>query len=217
MKTRELIRLLNEADPSGELECCVGNVDILDVSVEPSYWDGTLQVLRRDPEKEPYYNIVSADFIRSDEVNKVVINTHSISDAIYENPELPVGYIGFGGEYYTKLERMVEETRESSRRVRQDVLCDSFTRWVKKKIAEEPEWRLGEADILEDTVLFARENLRDDDPIDADIHAIRKPWIGSDGKSYESSLSWDERRHLQWDRDYEVVNDGGALIIRRRS
>jgi len=48
MKTKELIRQLQEADPSGELECCIDNNDILFVHVYPAFYDGTLEVLIRN-------------------------------------------------------------------------------------------------------------------------------------------------------------------------
>ena len=76
MKTKELIRLLQEADPTGEEEVCVNNEDILDVGTEPAYWDGTLQILERDEKLSPYYNVVGATFKR--EGCKVSIFTHGI-------------------------------------------------------------------------------------------------------------------------------------------
>ena len=53
MKSKELIRLLQEEDPSGEVEVCVQNFDILGIHTEPAYWDGSLQVLMRDASKPP--------------------------------------------------------------------------------------------------------------------------------------------------------------------
>lgn len=83
MKTKELIRLLQEADPTGEEEVCVNNEDILDVGTEPAYWDGTLQILERDEKLSPYYNVVGATFKR--EGCKVSIFTHGIRDAIHSH------------------------------------------------------------------------------------------------------------------------------------
>lgn len=88
MKTKELIKRLNDADPTGEAEVCVDNTDILFVEALPAYYDGYLQVLIRDKTKEPYYNVVGAKYVN--EGKKVCIHQHSIEDAIIENPELPV-------------------------------------------------------------------------------------------------------------------------------
>jgi len=43
VKTKDLIAQLQREDPSGELECCVGNEDIYLVERLPSYYDGDLK------------------------------------------------------------------------------------------------------------------------------------------------------------------------------
>ena len=103
MKTNELIRQLQLADPGGELEACVDNIDIHFVSREPAYYDGKLEVLIRDP-KEKYYNICGAEFRR--EGYKIQIQTLSIRDALWENPDLPIT-----GSHYD-LEKWRREARE---------------------------------------------------------------------------------------------------------
>lgn len=44
MKTKELIKKLMEADPSGEIECCINNLDIHFVRLDPASYVGALQV-----------------------------------------------------------------------------------------------------------------------------------------------------------------------------
>jgi hypothetical protein len=89
MKVKELIRRLQEADPTGEIEACVGNIDIHFVSREPAYYDGRLEVLKRDPARTGRcYDICGAE-IRNDG-QKVQIHTLSIREAIWEDPDLPV-------------------------------------------------------------------------------------------------------------------------------
>lgn len=87
MKTKKLIELLQQEDPSGEEEVCVGNVDIFFVANEPAYWDGSLQVLIRD-ESNPYYNVEACKFVR--EGRKISINVLSIEDAIWNNTGITV-------------------------------------------------------------------------------------------------------------------------------
>lgn len=48
MKTKELIRQLQKADPTGELECCIYNEDIECVIPNLAYYDGPLQILHRN-------------------------------------------------------------------------------------------------------------------------------------------------------------------------
>jgi hypothetical protein len=87
MKTKELIKRLQEADPSGEIEVCVENEDIHFIERAPAYWDGRLQVLVRDSNKEGY-DVVGAKITSRGE--KLKIRTLSIDDAILNNPDLPV-------------------------------------------------------------------------------------------------------------------------------
>lgn len=88
MKTAELIRRLQEADPTGELPVCVGNVDVYFVQTLPAYYDGQLQQLVHDEGKRPYYSVVGAKITRRG--TKVDIVTHSIRDALLDHPDMPV-------------------------------------------------------------------------------------------------------------------------------
>ena len=88
MKTSELIRLLQEADPSGDAECCVDNEDIHFLEVLPGYYDGRLQVFTRDPALAPYFDIVAAKITSSG--TKVKIRHMSIRELLLDNPEMPV-------------------------------------------------------------------------------------------------------------------------------
>jgi len=63
MKTKDLIEKLQKLDPTGEIHVCIDNHDIFSVSLNPAYWDGTLQVLLRDPSKEPYYDVKGLRFV----------------------------------------------------------------------------------------------------------------------------------------------------------
>lgn len=99
MKTKDLIAALQAADPSGELEVAVGNTDIHFVDKEPAYYDGCLQVLKRDPKKIDCYNIVGGEF-RSNG-NKIVIHTLSIKTALWDNSDLPVTFdADYAREHY---------------------------------------------------------------------------------------------------------------------
>ena len=122
MKTKELIELLQANDPSGEEECTVGNHPILSVDVEGSYYDGCQQVLIRDPEKAPYYDVVGAKY-RS-RGYKVTITTHSIQDAIKGNPEIPV-------DYSELTESVATMYRESDDKQRSKVIENCMNRLVR--------------------------------------------------------------------------------------
>ncbi len=120
MKTKELIRRLQEIDPTGETECCVGNADIFFVDCTPAYWDGCLQLLKRDPTSK-YYNVIGAKYTTKGQ--KIVIVTHSIEDAILENSDLPVEYEGFVDGCKTKeqYQTTVKKWRKKTRKIDKEV------------------------------------------------------------------------------------------------
>lgn len=93
MKSKDVISLLLELDPTGEIEVCVGNIDIFDISLEPAYYDGCYQRLIRDPENE-YYNIIGGEYIS--EGMKICIDGMALKNAIWNNPELPIKFLDKG-------------------------------------------------------------------------------------------------------------------------
>lgn len=110
MKTKEVIRLLQECDPSGEEEVLVGNRDIFDIHMEPSYYDGCAQIMIRDPDCE-YYNIIGAKWTAKG--HKIVISGIGIEDVIWNNPDVPVEV---DGGSYERLSQKVEEWRQEARK-----------------------------------------------------------------------------------------------------
>jgi hypothetical protein len=113
VKVKDLIEKLKTFEP--DTEVCVDNVDILDVVQEPAYWDGCLQILKRD-ENCNYYNVIGAK-LESNGV-KVVILPHSIEDATLNNPELPVEYTEYSrAHYFDRVEKWREEHRNIIRKV----------------------------------------------------------------------------------------------------
>jgi hypothetical protein len=116
MRTKDLIKKLQEADPSGELECNVMGHDVFYIDRSPYYYDGYSEVLIRDPAKEPYYNVIGAKFNAPED--KITIVTHSIEDALYEDPELPIEYPGSSERNYKSW---VEQTRQEARDCKIDV------------------------------------------------------------------------------------------------
>ena len=109
MKTKELIRRLQEADPAGEEECVVGNHDIFFVENLPAYYDGRRQQLVRDPSKAPYYDVVGARITGTG--RKVQIHTLSVADALENNPDMPVE-LDNADCYAAKVARWRQEARE---------------------------------------------------------------------------------------------------------
>ena len=204
MKTKDLIAELNEADPSGELEVCVENVDIFTVTTEPAYWDGRLQVLKRDPAKKPYYDIVGGKY--TSKGSKVVISPMSITDLLWSDPDAEIDYSEVGNpdsaERYRKSD---DETRAAAREVELKVEMDAFYRWVKSKTEEiRPN---GEDCRHSADYAFEKLGLSPKDPV-KDLPPKK------DGK-YEVWPSWDERRRAMWDDTLEVYWRGGWGVRRK--
>jgi len=112
--------MLNEADPSGEGEVCVGdcgNADIFALEWKPGYWDGCYHVLVRDWENK-YYNVKEAQY-RSDG-QKLVIKTMTTEDALFNDPELPVLVIDDFVE--KRMADMVAKWREDSKEIKEQSL-----------------------------------------------------------------------------------------------
>ena len=116
MKTKELIRLLQLEDPSGELECCVGNKDIYFISEEFGGYDGCNEVLIRDSTKSGY-NVIGAKINSTD--NKIQIHTSSIEDILIDKPELPIEYSKYSEKHYKPR---VEEWRKEAKEITEEKL-----------------------------------------------------------------------------------------------
>jgi hypothetical protein len=113
VKTAELIRRLQEADPSGEAECVVGTDDIYFVELLPSYYDGSPLLLVHDEAlRDKAHSIVGARYMRSG--NKVRITTMDLEAVLCDDPELP---IETGPKYEERVQNARREMREMIARV----------------------------------------------------------------------------------------------------
>jgi len=118
MKTKKLIEKLQELDPEGEMDCCVGNTDIFTIGIEPSYYDGCKQILIRD-EDNPYYNVIGAKI--TSKGYKLCIDFLSVKDALWENSELPIEYDDYTERYYKEnYDKIREEVREFEKELEND-------------------------------------------------------------------------------------------------
>lgn len=124
MKTKELIRLLQEADPSGEIEVCVENEDIFFVEKAPAYWDGRLEILIRD-ESIKGYNVIGAKI--TSKGKKLRIRTLSIDDAIFESPDMPVEIDVGSPEMEKRYKKAVRKWRREAIDVLEQILNSENT------------------------------------------------------------------------------------------
>lgn len=130
MKTRDLIAALNEHDPSGEVECCVGNAAIYYIENMPAWYDGKLQLLIQDHSKDPYYNVIGAK--RTSQGRKIVLYTYSIEDYISDDPEgAKIDYSESGDEFWvTRYMEADEKVRQAMLKIQLDVTIGGFFQWA---------------------------------------------------------------------------------------
>ncbi len=202
MKTKDLIKALQEIDPSGEIECCVGNIDIHFVSLEPAFYDGPLQVLTRDSNEKRYYNIIGGKYVRSG--NKIQIHTLSIGDAIGNNTKTVIDYSDLGNEELAKRYKEADEkTVQLNNKIHIDLERDLFVRWARTRGAE----IAGDLEEIDsDAAWFFSKNMSPDDPM-----TWEKTEDEKSGKCFKSS--YNDRRWLQWDLEIKIEFNGMDWIF----
>lgn len=195
MKTKELIRRLMEADPSGEEECCVGNVDIHFVAKDPAYWDGSLQVLTRNENEKQYYNIIGGKYVRSG--YKIQIHTLPISQ-ILDDPEVVIDYSQIGNEALAKRYKDSDEkTRTKYTEIHLDCEWHTFKEWCKQKGAEIS----GDEMDMANARAFFDKNINPDAPMPKE-----RTQDEIDGKCVHDSYV--NKRKLQWNNTINLEFDG---------
>lgn len=193
MKTKELIRQLMKADPTGEEEVCVGNTDIHFVERLAAYYDGPLQVLERDEDCE-FYNIVGARYKRTG--YKVNIFTLSICDAILNTPEIPVDYSELSATQIEATKKAHDDLRRWHKHLHYKLELNYFVKWAKDKAQH---LTVDTEDVEALAKEFFNKHLSPEDP-------FPEGGIPS-GHSYISA------RNLLWTNKYDVVLEDGFLRI----
>jgi hypothetical protein len=194
MKSKELIRLIQEEDPTGEVEVCIGNADIFSVHTQAAYWDGKLQILKRDPAKAPYYDIVGARYTTKG--SKMVITAMSIVDVLSDNPDAEIDYSELGDTTAAHYKEQDDKTRALARHIERRCELNMFQRWAKGK-AEVILPGYDEEQLMTEAEHFYDANLKPDDPL-----PNLPPKQHKDGYSWYPSVS--ERRVYQWDESITI-------------
>lgn len=214
MKTKKLIELLQKEDPEGEMECCIGNADIHYVAAKPGYWDGCLQILKRD-ETSKYYNVIGAEYKSG--TQKLEIKSLSIADAIFNNENLPVTYDGkYAEEHYKEY---VENCRKQAVEIKDDCERGSFIQYLKKRLADQ--WDDIDDDMITKTGnAYYNANMSHDDEMPNEIACItteRNYGTEEEPSIYKVIPSWNERREMQWDKELNIEFNNGDLRIVKQS
>lgn len=116
MKTKELIKLLQEADPEGE--CVVysnGYGPIYCLENLPGYYDGPCPILIQDPANAPYYNVVGYKFSNSQP--KLRLRSLDLEDALLNDPDLPVEYEDMDEDDLNRYKESENKIRSEMKRI----------------------------------------------------------------------------------------------------
>lgn len=88
MKTNELIKQLQEADPKNECEVCINNHPVNYVDKMEYYWDGRLEQVTRDNHGTPVRGGYPAGGL------KLKIHYDTLEDALSDNPDMELDLSG---------------------------------------------------------------------------------------------------------------------------
>lgn len=112
MKTKELIRQLQEIDPEGEAEVVVGRSDIYFLEKEAIFYDGLPTILIRDEKKRPNWDIIG--FKAGCTGTKIMIKTFDFEDVLWNVKEPIIELDDYAKAHLEKdIERIKKEVAEA--------------------------------------------------------------------------------------------------------
>ena len=197
MKSKEVIRQLQEADPSGEAEVCVNNEDIHFINREAAYWDGCLQVLVRDESKKDCYNIIGVRYVSDGD--KISIHTLGVGDVLLDDSDAPIDYSGLNESQAARYRESDEREREENRQMCRKLELDLFLQWADDKV------KAGYPPLKAYFLQAAAEEFFDRNISPKDPLPPAEPRKEKDGLAYPS---YNDRRRGQWDDTVRIGWDG---------
>jgi len=124
MKSKDLIKLLQEEDPTGEEEVVIGNSDICSVASLPGYYDGSYSLLVKDESGD----IIGAEY-RSDG-SKLCIYTMDWYDVLSDIPDAPIKVV----DVFThkKMQEAVDKGRAEIKSIHAKFEAESLKSVIEK-------------------------------------------------------------------------------------
>lgn len=198
MTTKELIKLLQEVDPEGDTDVCVGNCSVVDINKLPSYYDGPLQVVITD---EAGYSI-SGKYKRNG--HKVDLYTSSFSQLVWDRKNFPVDYSELGEERAKIYKENHDKIRQEAKNLDYKLDLEYFTKHIKKRAA----------DIMEDDENALEgicKTFFDEHYKERTIPSFVP--IKKEGDSWY--LSYVDRKNLQWSMEVEIIYGGYGFELKK--
>lgn len=206
MKTKDLIKALQAADPEGETECVVGNHSVVYVYTDPAYWDGCMQIVTLGD--RPKGKVTSRG-------EKVVIRTMGLDDLILDYPDAEVEIDVYSEDTAEDYRKMATSGRQFIKRIQSETTLKAFKDHVLKVLKESSfEFYEEEAEKAAEAY-FVANGLSYEDPIDEDIakHSIK---VCEGGKEWEMHPSGAMKESVQWRRDLLIYTKEGKTVIEKR-
>lgn len=199
MTSKEVIKLLQELDPTGETEVSVGNHAISYINEEPAYYDGKLQSLLYDADGQ----IIGIKY--KTQGSKLVISEMGVTDLLWENPEAIVDYSEIPEHGRERYKISDEATRDASRNVELNLAMDHFYEWCKKKAIPIRD----EENIRYKSKSFFERYLSPGDPVK------KMPQQFNSKGNYWFYPSWNERQEATWEDTIEITWRGEWVIKKK--
>lgn len=195
MKTKDLIKELQKADPSGETHAAIGNSDIMCVERLPAYYDGSLQVISYNEKGYP----VSAKYHRKGE--KVSITSWAISDIIGDRQNFEIDYSELHETTRESTKKWHDEIRDWHKKLDLQLELENFYKFVRNKIKDiefdDKEQLKAVADKF-----YTISNMSPKDPFPANYPIY--------------NISYIEKRQRQWEETIDVTLNAYTLRISRK-
>lgn len=110
MKTKDLIKKLQETDPSGELEVVADGSPIYFLETYPAYYDGSLAILIEDPKKKPYHSIIGMKF--TNKGRKVRLHTMDMESVFLDDKNAILDVSEVNKNSAKRLTKYADELRD---------------------------------------------------------------------------------------------------------
>jgi hypothetical protein len=193
MKTKDVIAMLQKEDPSGEIDVCVGNVDISFISREAAYYDGSQQVLIRNESGRA----IGGKYKRQGD--KVQIHLLPFSTLLWDKTEINIDYSELGEIRGKEYKDNHDKIKAAALALDCELELEYFTKHIKEraeKLGDDEENDLN--DIIKD---FFMANITPKEKFPDDI-----PFIG---------LSYIDRRNIQWGREVSVNYTEDGFVLKK--
>jgi hypothetical protein len=194
MKTKDLIALLQKADPTGEINVCVGNVDISWAGREPAYYDGPSQVIIKNEKGRP----IGGKYHRKGD--KVQIHLWPFSTLIWDYKDIVIDYSELDEERQISFKENHDKIRTAAKNLDYELELENFMKWIKDKA--KTVFDNDEDEMSRVAKEFFDKNITPYDKISDDIPII--------GESYIT------RRQIQWDRELNLSYDADGFHIKKK-